>query len=241
MPRASASATSWAAGDSLQSVGVRESVWKSKSSWCLIVRPGRDYVTGEMWKSKPPFRCLAPTCATSVALSSSSLFLLSLVVLAVGTGSASTRQPPMRSSGTASRVPSKPCLHRRTDPCPGASSRFAGAASEALHWAWRREHSRLESCGSCSRACCVQAEGYEVLQQRRGLGEGHGRLPVRDREGPRGPLPGGEEDGDAPGRRPVPRLSFRQVLGRGRGPRITAATGTAAAESRLNSRLSLAS
>ena len=200
------------------------------SSWCLIVRPGRDYVTGEMWKSKPPFRCLAPACATSVALSSSSLFLLSLAF----------SWDRLCLNKAASDEIIWHCKPRAEQTVP-ALSRFAGAASEALHWAWRREHSRLESSGSCSRACCVQAEGHEVLQQRRGLGEGHGRLPVRDREGPRGPLPGGQEDGDAPGRRPVPGLSFRQVLGRGRGPRITAATGTAAAESRLNSRLSLAS
>ena len=145
--------------------------------------------------------------------------------LPMSAGFASTRQPLTRSSGTASSVLSKPYPHQKAIGFL-ESRRFVRAASEALHGAWRGAHSRLESCGSYFRACCVQAEGHEVLRHRRGLGEGHGRLPVRDREGPRGSLPGGQEDGDAPGRRPVPRLSLWQVLGRGRGPRITAAIGT---------------
>ena len=82
MRRGTASATSWDVGALEGQLPARGCEMPSCSD------QGRDYVTGEMWKSKPPFRPGNMETRPGAAK--------------LGTGCASTRLLRRRSSGTAS-------------------------------------------------------------------------------------------------------------------------------------------
>ena len=64
--------------------------------------PGRDYVTGEMWKSKPPFRPARLHLLLQLLLTTPCSIRASFCALFLRAGSASTRPPRTRSFGTAS-------------------------------------------------------------------------------------------------------------------------------------------
>ena len=132
--------------------GLMQSVSESVGvfSSCFLAKKGRDYVTGEMWKSKPPFRCLA---ARLCEIGRLHLFLIRPLSFSC----------PCFLTGECSRTAflwGRLCLNKaasdeiiwhckpRTEQTVSTAptdpySRLGGAACEALHWARRGEHSRL--------------------------------------------------------------------------------------------------